>query len=65
MGLIVAENIGKNYQVGEIAVRASKGVSFTIEPASLVAFVMRDSGNENQDFRKNFQSFQTGKLQRV
>ena len=25
MGLIVAENIGKNYQVGEIAVRALKG----------------------------------------
>jgi putative ABC transport system ATP-binding protein len=39
MGLIVAENIGKNYQVGEIAVRALKGVSFAIEPASFVSFV--------------------------
>jgi putative ABC transport system ATP-binding protein len=39
MALIGAEKIGKNYQVGEITVRALKGVSFTIEPASFVSFV--------------------------
>jgi len=39
MGLIVAENIGKDYLVGEIAIRALKGVSFEIEPASFVSFV--------------------------
>jgi putative ABC transport system ATP-binding protein len=39
MGLIVAENIGKNYQVGEISIQALKGVSFEIEPASFVSFV--------------------------
>ena len=39
MGLIVAENISKDYQVGEVTVRALKGVSFEIEPASFVSFV--------------------------
>ena len=50
MGLIVAENISKNYsvvatkvskdyQIGEIVVRALKQVSFDIEPASFVSFV--------------------------
>ena len=39
MELIVAENISKDYQVGEIAIRALKGVSFEIEPASFVSFV--------------------------
>jgi putative ABC transport system ATP-binding protein len=39
MGLIVAENISKTYQVGEIAVQALTDVSFTIEPASFVSFV--------------------------
>lgn len=39
MGLILAENITKDYQVGEITVQALKGVSFTIEPASFVSFV--------------------------
>jgi putative ABC transport system ATP-binding protein len=39
MGLIVAEDITKTYQVGEIAVHALKGVSFTIEPASFISFV--------------------------
>jgi putative ABC transport system ATP-binding protein len=39
MALIGAENIGKNYQVGEITVRALKEVSFIIEPASFVSFV--------------------------
>jgi putative ABC transport system ATP-binding protein len=39
MGLIVAENICKNYQVGEITVQALKGVSFVIEPASFISFV--------------------------
>ncbi|MBP1742358.1 MAG: transporter related protein, partial [Deltaproteobacteria bacterium] len=39
MGLIIAENISKDYQTGEAAVRALKGVSFEIEPASFVSFV--------------------------
>ena len=39
MALIMAENITKNYQAGEVNVRALKGVSFEIEPASFVSFV--------------------------
>jgi len=39
MGLIVAENLSKDYQVGEITVQALRGVSFAIEPASFVSFV--------------------------
>ncbi|HBG47384.1 MAG TPA: ABC transporter [Deltaproteobacteria bacterium] len=39
MSLIVAENIHKDYQVGEIRVEALKGVSFEIEPSSFVSFV--------------------------
>ena len=39
MGLIVAEKISKDYQVGEITVRALRGVSFAIEPASFVSFI--------------------------
>ncbi len=39
MTLIVAENITKDYQVGEVSVSALKGVSFEIEPASFVSFV--------------------------
>ena len=39
MGLIVAEKISKDYQVGEISIKALKEVSFEIEPASFVSFV--------------------------
>ena len=50
MGLVVAENItkvysvvatkvSKDYQAGEIAIRALNEVSFEIEPASFVSFV--------------------------
>jgi len=39
MGLIVAEKLSKDYQMGEITIRALKGVSFAIEPASFVSFV--------------------------
>jgi putative ABC transport system ATP-binding protein len=39
MGLIVAENLSKDYQVGEVSVKALQGVSFEIEPASFVSFV--------------------------
>jgi hypothetical protein len=35
MSLIVAENIHKDYEVVEAAVKALKGVSFEIEPAYL------------------------------
>ena len=39
MELIKAENIGKDYTVGEVMIRALDGVSFEIEPASFVSFV--------------------------
>lgn len=39
MSLIVAENIRKDYQAGEVSVRALRGISFDIEPASFVSFV--------------------------
>jgi putative ABC transport system ATP-binding protein len=39
MTLIAAENITKDYQVGEVSVSALKGVTFEIEPASFVSFV--------------------------
>jgi putative ABC transport system ATP-binding protein len=39
MGLILAENISKDYQVGEITIRALKNVSFEIESASFISFV--------------------------
>ena len=39
MSLIVAEDIHKDYQAGEIKVKALKGVSFEIEPSSFVSFV--------------------------
>jgi len=39
MGLVVAEQIQKDYQIGEVALRALSGVSFEIEPASFVSFV--------------------------
>lgn len=39
MSLIIAENIQKNYQTGEVTVKALKSLSFEIEPASFVSFV--------------------------
>jgi len=39
MGLILAEKISKDYQVGEITIKALKEVSFEIEPASFISFV--------------------------
>ena len=39
MSLLIAENIGKNYQVGEVVIPALRGVSFEIEPASFVSFI--------------------------
>lgn len=39
MALIAATNISKEYQVGEVTVRALQGVSFEIEPASFVSFI--------------------------
>jgi len=39
MSLITAENVRKDYQAGEVNVRALKGISFEIEPASFVSFV--------------------------
>lgn len=39
MSLIDATNITKDYQIGDVTVRALKGLSFEIEPASFVSFV--------------------------
>ena len=39
MGLIVAENITKNYHLGEVTVKAVKDVSFSIEKGAFVSFV--------------------------
>jgi len=39
MSLILAENIQKDYKTGEVTVKALKGLSFEIEPASFVSFV--------------------------
>jgi putative ABC transport system ATP-binding protein len=39
MALIVAENVKKVYQAGEVSINALKGVSFTIEPGAFVSFV--------------------------
>lgn len=39
MGLVVAEQIQKDYQIGELTLRALSGVSFEIKPASFVSFV--------------------------
>jgi len=39
VALIAAQQIGKEYQVGEVVVRALKDVSFEIEPASFVSFI--------------------------
>jgi len=39
MSLVIAEDITKDYRVGEVVVPALRGVSFEIEPASFVSFV--------------------------
>lgn len=39
MKLVTAENIQKNYTVGEIIVPALKGLTFTIESSSFISFV--------------------------
>jgi putative ABC transport system ATP-binding protein len=39
MGLIIAENVAKEYLAGEVRVAALKGLTFAIEPASFVSFV--------------------------
>jgi len=39
MSLVTAYNLEKTYQAGDISVKAIRGVNFTIEPASFVAFV--------------------------
>jgi putative ABC transport system ATP-binding protein len=39
MNLIAAENIQKDYRMGEVTVRALRGLSFEIAPASFVSFV--------------------------
>jgi putative ABC transport system ATP-binding protein len=39
MGLVVAQEIQKDYTVGEVTIRALNSVSFEIEPASFVSFV--------------------------
>jgi putative ABC transport system ATP-binding protein len=39
MSLIVADNVRKDYRIGDVTVAALKGLSFAIEPASFVSFV--------------------------
>jgi putative ABC transport system ATP-binding protein len=39
MGLIIAEDIHKEYHAGEVTVNALKGLGFEIEPSSFVSFV--------------------------
>lgn len=39
MPLIIADNIHKDYHVGDVVVHALQGVGFAIEPASFVSFV--------------------------
>lgn len=39
MSLLIADDIGKNYQVGEVVIPALRGVSFEIDPASFVSFI--------------------------
>ena len=39
MGLIVAQDIYKDYQVGEVSLRALSDLNFEIEPASFLSFV--------------------------
>ena len=39
MSLVLAKDVSKTYQVGEVEVKAIEGLSFEIEPASFVSFV--------------------------
>jgi len=39
MSLVIAENITKDYQVGEIVIPALRGISFSIDPAAFVSFI--------------------------
>ena len=39
MSLLIADQIGKNYEVGEVVIAALRGVSFEIDPASFVSFI--------------------------
>ena len=39
MALVVAENLHKDYRLGEVTVQALQDLSFEIEPASFVSFV--------------------------
>lgn len=39
MNMIIAENLKKDYRMGDVAVQAIRGVDFAIEPASFVSFV--------------------------
>ena len=39
MSLLIAEDIGKNYQVGDVVIPALRGVSFEIETSSFVSFI--------------------------
>jgi len=39
MGLIVAENVGKDYLIEDITVKALKKVNFSLAPGAFTAFV--------------------------
>ncbi len=39
MGLVVAENVGKDYQAGDLVVNALKDINFTLPRGAFTAFV--------------------------
>ena len=39
MGLVLAENVGKDYQAGDLVVKALKKINFTLTPGAFTAFV--------------------------
>lgn len=46
MSLVSANSLEKTYQIGEISVKAIRGINFTIEPASFLSFVGSSSSGK-------------------
>ena len=47
MALVSANSLEKTYQIGEISVKAIRGINFTIEPASFLSFVGSSSSGKS------------------
>jgi putative ABC transport system ATP-binding protein len=64
MSLIVATNITKDCPTGDVTVRALKGLSFEIEPASFVSFVGPSGGGKTalSNLRRSLMSNLSGSL---